>query len=138
MVLKIFTDGGARGNPGPAAAAFVVYQGEGILAQEGHYLGRTTNNVAEYQAVLKSFDWLLSHREKAKEAEKVEFFLDSKLVVSQLNGQFKIKARNLLPLVLAIKQKEKALGVPVSYSYIPRFKNKAADLLVNQTLDQNT
>ena len=138
MTLKIFTDGGARGNPGPAAAAFIVYQGEGILAQEGHYLGRATNNVAEYQAVLKSFDWLLSHREKAKEAEKVEFFLDSKLVVSQLNGQFKIKARNLLPLVLAIKQKEKALGVPVSYSYIPRFKNKAADLLVNQTLDQNT
>jgi hypothetical protein len=65
------------------------------------------------------------------------FFLDSKLVVSQLNGQFKIKARNLLPLVLAIKQKEKALDVPVSYFYIPRFKNKAADLLVNQTLDQN-
>ena len=136
-MLKVFTDGGARGNPGPAAAAFVVYQGEGILAQEGRYLGRATNNVAEYQAVLKSFDWLLSHREKAKEAEKVEFFLDSKLVVSQLNGQFKIKARNLLPLVLAIKQKEKALGVPVSYSYIPRFKNEAADLLVNQTLDQN-
>ena len=138
MTLKIFTDGGARGNPGPAAAAFIVYQGEEILAQEGHYLGRTTNNVAEYQAVLKAFDWLLSYREKAKEAGKVEFFLDSKLVVSQLNGQFKIKARNLLPLVLAIKQKEKALGVPVSYFYIPRFKNKAADLLVNQTLDQNT
>ena len=136
-MLKIFTDGGARGNPGPAAAAFIVYRGEEILAQEGHYLGRTTNNVAEYQAVLKAFDWLLSYQQKAKEPGKVEFFLDSKLVVSQLNGQFKIKARNLLPLVLAIKQKEKALGVPVSYSYIPRFKNKAADLLVNQTLDQN-
>jgi len=137
MTLKIFTDGGARGNPGPAAAAFIAYQGEEILAQEGFYLGKATNNVAEYQAVLKAFDWLLSYREKTKEAGKVEFFLDSKLVVSQLNGQFKIKARNLLPLVLAIKQKEKALGVPVSYSYIPRFKNKAADLLVNQTLDQN-
>jgi len=136
-MLKVFTDGGARGNPGPAAAAFVVYRGEGILAQEGHYLGRATNNVAEYQAVLKAFDWLLSHQEKVKEGGKVEFFLDSKLVVFQLNGQFKIKARNLLPLVLAIKQKEKALGVPVSYSYIPRFKNEAADLLVNQTLDQN-
>lgn len=70
---------------------------------------------------------------KQKKREKLNFS-DSKLVVSQLNGQFKIKARNLLPLVLAIKQKEKALSVPVSYFYIPRFKNKAADLLVNQTL----
>ena len=136
-MLKVFTDGGARGNPGPAAAAFIIYQGEKVLAKEGWYLGKATNNVAEYQAVLKAFGWLLAHQEEVKEAGKVEFSLDSKLVVSQLNGQFKIKARNLLPLVLAIKQKEKALGVPISYFYIPRFKNKAADLLVNQTLDQN-
>jgi len=137
MLLRVFTDGGARGNPGPAAAAFIIVGREEILAKEGFYLGKATNNVAEYQAVLKALDWLLAHREKIKEIEKITFSLDSKLVVSQLNGQFKIKARNLLPLVLAIKQKENSLGVPVSYSYIPRFKNKAADLLVNQTLDQN-
>ncbi|MBP8591087.1 ribonuclease HI family protein [Candidatus Shapirobacteria bacterium] len=137
MFLRVFTDGGARGNPGPAAAAFIIAGGEEILAKEGFYLGKATNNVAEYQAVLRALNWLLAHREKIRETEKIAFFLDSKLVVSQLNGQFKIKARNLLPLVLAIKQKEKSLGVPVSYSYIPRFENKAADLLVNQTLDKN-
>ncbi len=133
MNLKVFTDGGARGNPGPAACAYLIYDPVNLREKSGKYLGVTTNNVAEYQGVIEG---LKSIRENIKEeVQKIEFFLDSQLVVMQLNGLWKIKDQNLKRLVTEIKELENDLNI--FYNYIPREKNKDADLLVNLTLDNH-
>lgn len=135
--LTIFCDGGARGNPGPAACAFIVYHAQKIVYQQGIFLGVATNNQAEYQAVLHALQWLstMNHELRA-----ISFFLDSELVVKQLTGLYKIKDPILQQLANQIKQllstKHYALST-VHFSHIPRAKNSAADLLVNQTLDQS-
>lgn len=131
--LKVFSDGGARGNPGPAASAFVVkdFQ-DNIIYKSGKTIGNTTNNIAEYTGVKMAMDWLV---ENNKENFKINFFLDSQLVVNQLKGLFKIKNENLRRLVLLIKQQEVKLKGQVTYQHIPREKNKEADLLVNKALD---
>jgi ribonuclease HI len=132
--LKIYCDGGARGNPGPGASAFVVEKEEKIIFKQGKYLGRATNNIAEYQGVLMAMHWL---KENLKKTEEIIFVLDSELVVNQLSGKFKIKNENLRNLFYAIKEIEKTLLVKIFYQAVPRDKNKLADLLVNQTLDEN-
>lgn len=137
MKLKIFTDGGSRGNPGPAAAAFVAYDDAGNLREKrGKYLGIVTNNEAEYQAVIEALSYL-SNLGDLSNLDKIDFFLDSNLVVNQLNGLFKIKEPRLRDLLVKIRALEGETGLPVTYSYVPREKNAEADLQVNQTLDQN-
>ena len=136
-ILNIFTDGGARGNPGPAAAGWVVRDGHGKMVVSGKkYLGETTNNVAEYQAVLCAYDWLIANSARLKGLARINFYLDSRLVVSQLRGRFKIKARHLMPLIADIKGRERKLRVPVFYHLVPRERNKEADGLVNRALDE--
>ncbi|MBI2590372.1 MAG: ribonuclease HI family protein [Candidatus Blackburnbacteria bacterium] len=131
--LKVFSDGGARGNPGPAASAFVVkdFQ-DNIIYKSGKTIGNTTNNIAEYTGVKMAMDWLV---ENNKENFKINFFLDSQLVVNQLKGLFKIKNENLRKIVLSIKVLENKLKAGVTYQHIPREQNKEADLLVNMALD---
>lgn len=134
--LKIFADGGARGNPGPAAAGFVVKDNTGkILAQKGEYLGEATNNVAEYQAVIKAFEWLRANRRVIADKERIGFFIDSQLIVNQLNGLFKVKNARLRNLIVEVRQLEGEVGLPVFYQHVPREKNREADSLVNQILD---
>lgn len=132
--IIVNTDGGARGNPGPAAAAFVVVDNGQILHQEGKYLGRATNNLAEYQAVNLAFDWLVKNAKRLS-LTVIDFFLDSQLVVRQLTGHYKIKSQNILAVAGEIKAKEKLLGKKIFYHYVPREENHLADSLVNQTLD---
>lgn len=128
--LVIYTDGGARGNPGPAAIGVVVGK-----KSYGEAIGNTTNNVAEYRAVifgLKKAKSLLGGK-KAEEAE-IEVRADSELIVSQLNGDYKIKEESLKPLFIDIwnlKQDFKS----VVFTHVPREKNREADRLVNQALD---
>jgi len=139
MNLNIFTDGGARGNPGPAAAGWIIKNSNGERIAFGQkYLGKATNNVAEYQAVLGAYEWLVSQKRTIKETKKINFYLDSRLVVFQLRGQFKIKAKHLMPLIAEIKRKERAIKVPVFYYLVPRDRNKEADGLVNEVLDKRT
>ncbi len=134
--LVIFTDGGARGNPGPAATGFVIKDSTGkIIHRQGKYIGRTTNNVAEYQAVIEALGWLAAHPRLP--ITKLQFFLDSKLVVNQLNGLFKVKEIKMRNLVVKVRQLEREIGGNVSYQAIPREKNSLADSLVNQTLDKS-
>lgn len=131
---RIYCDGGSRGNPGPAAAAFIVMdEKDKIIFSEGKYLGRTTNNEAEYNAVLIALSWL----EKNLKNKKIILFLDSLLVANQLLGKYKIKEERLRELVNKIKAIERRLNEQIIYSHIPRIKNKLADTLVNQTLDKN-
>lgn len=137
--LIIYTDGGARGNPGPAAIGVIIYLESGqtkILTTIGKFIGKTTNNVAEYSAVIEAYRWIITNQEKI-EFKNIEFYLDSNLVVNQLNGSFKLKSSHLLNLFFEIKKLQQKVKSNFNYFYIPREKNKEADAIVNKILDEN-
>ena len=138
--LQILTDGGARGNPGPAGIGFVVKDNRGkTLIRVGKYIGKTTNNVAEYQAVIEALRWLGQNGQMAKWSNcQIDFFLDSKLIVNQLNGLFKIKNANLRNLIFEVRGLEREIKLPIHYHYVSRRKNKEADFLVNQVLNRHS
>jgi len=126
----IYTDGAARGNPGPAGIGVIIKDENGpILEKISRRLGITTNNQAEYQAIIISL-------EKAIElgAKNVVVKSDSELVVNQINGHYKIKNTILRPLYQTVVQLTGSLE-SFSISYIPREQNKAADALANKALD---
>ena len=131
-LLKVYTDGGSRGNPGPSASAFVVLAGEKIIYKGSKFLGKRTNNQAEYNAVIIALKWLSKNSGQGK---KVLFYLDSELVVRQLTGVYKIKDLKLGKLAEQIKLIESKLDLVVSYTSIVREKNQLADKLVNKELD---
>jgi ribonuclease HI len=135
MKLIIYTDGGARENPGPAAIGVVITQEGQILKKYDEFIGETTNNEAEYQAVIFALKKvkLLFGKKKAKQME-IEVCLDSELIVRQLNHQYKIKEENLQPLFIKVWNLMLDF-CQVSFKHIPREKNKEADRLVNQALD---
>lgn len=129
---KLFTDGGSRGNPGPSASGFVVYDlSDNLIIEGGEYLGITTNNQAEYQAVRHG---LLKCQELR--ARSVRVFMDSLLVANQLNGIYKIKNRELWPIHEEIKNISQSFE-KISYTHVPREMNKAADAVVNRILDES-
>ena len=130
MRLVVHVDGGARGNPGPAAAAAVVSTPDGDVLDEAHeYLGVATNNVAEYRGLLLGLD-----RARALGADEVEVVNDSELVAKQVNGVYKVKHPDMKPLHAAALD---ALGRFARWRVrsVPRADNAAADALVNQALD---
>ncbi len=130
MKLKIYTDGGARGNPGPAGIGAVAYDTKGkVIFEISQYLGETTNNQAEYRALLKAV-------EKAKNigAKEVDFYLDSELVVKQLNREYKVRNKDLQPLFVQVYNLSLSFK-KISFTHIPREKNKEADKLANQAMD---
>lgn len=131
--LNIFADGGARGNPGPAGIGVVIKNDQGtVFVRLGEYIGVTTNNVAEYQAVIKALTLV---RDFGK-AYRVKIYVDSQLVASQLSGLFKVKKPHLRELIMQIRILEQEIGGDVSYQSIPREMNKEADGLVNEALDK--
>ncbi len=134
--LKIYTDGGARGNPGPGACAFVVIERENVIYKESFFLGRSTNNEAEYNAVLMALRWLLKNKNKTKN-DTITFILDSELVVRQLTGAYKVKSKNLKTLASKIKILEKEINKRFNYFSVRREENRLADRLVNEVLDEN-
>lgn len=128
--LKLFTDGGSRGNPGPSASGYVLMDvADNVVKKAGVYLGITTNNQAEYQAL--KFGLLEAHK---LHAEKVDVYMDSELVVKQMKGIYKVKNRDLWPIHEAIKQLVAAFR-SVNFTHVPRELNKLADAEVNETLD---
>lgn len=135
-MINIYTDGGARGNPGPSAiGVYVEDENKKEIISFGKKIGVATNNVAEYTAVINAFDYLLENNELLMKLEIINFFLDSNLVVSQLRGLFKIKNANLRELLFKIKEKESQISAKIYYHHIPREQNKKADKLVNLALD---
>ena len=130
--LIIFTDGGARGNPGPAGIGAVIKdENDETVATISEYIGETTNNQAEYRAVAAAI-------KKARElgARELEFYLDSELVVRQLNREYKVKNKELAPLFVQIYNA--SLGFrKVSFRHVRREKNKEADKLVNLAIDKH-
>lgn len=130
-VAIIYSDGGSRGNPGPSASGFVIMNDGGeVIAEGGAYLGETTNNVAEYQAVYLGL-------EKAQELgfKIVDFRMDSQLVVRQLNGMYKIKSEDLRPINNRIAELARQFD-RVTFTHVLREYNTLADGVVNKILDQ--
>jgi len=136
--LQTYSDGGSRGNPGPAAYGFVVLEKNGsVLFEQGKTIGISTNNIAEYSGVIAAFTWI-DNNIPHETINTLEVFLDSELVARQLSGQYKVKNETLRNLFHTVKQKEQSIGVSVIYTSIPREKNKQADRLVNIALDNET
>lgn len=134
MKLIIHTDGGARGNPGPAAVGVVIEKAEGgDVATFGKRIGETTNNVAEYTAIIEALRYI-KRFEKGEQTD-IACFLDSTLVVNQMNGLFRVKDPTLRELLTRVRVLEQEIGGHISYRVIPREQNRRADLLVNQALD---
>ena len=130
--LQIFTDGGARGNPGPAGIGVVIWSGHDLAGRHRKYIGEATNNQAEYQAIIHGLE-----QAKKLGADEVECFLDSELVVKQLNREYKVKNKDLAPLF--VKVWNLSLGFKkITFAHIPREKNKEADKLVNEAIDHGT
>ena len=131
MGLQIYLDGGSRGNPGPGALGVVIYDTEGnLLKEQSEFLGKTTNNVAEYTAVIRALEIA-----KELKAEKVIIFSDSQLVVRQLTGVYKIKTSHILQLIKVVKELERKF-IKVEYTHVNREENQVADRLVNEELDR--
>jgi len=128
----IHTDGGARGNPGPAGIGVVIEKNGKLFAEFGKKIGETTNNVAEYTAVINALQYIQKSGDTVGE---ITFVLDSLLVVNQLMGIFKIKDAKLRVLAAEVKSLEKNLGGKVIYKAVRRELNTRADFFVNQALD---
>lgn len=133
----IHTDGGSRGNPGPAALGVVIEKSGGGLKHEyGEFVGIGTNNEAEYKAVIFALKKLkqLIGKEEAGRAE-IEFHVDSELLVRQLGGQYKIIDEKIQKLFLEIWNLKLDFG-EVTFKHVPREENKDADRMVNAALDK--
>jgi ribonuclease HI len=132
-LLFIYSDGGARGNPGPAACGIVIMDSNRqTLFEFGERIGETTNNVAEYTGVIKALEFLIN---KKITPQKIQFYLDSKLVVQQLSGIFKIKNLRLYELFQKVKNLEKKVCDEIVYTHVPRDQNSRADAWVNRALN---
>jgi ribonuclease HI len=128
----IFTDGGSRGNPGPAAIGYIIYDpNKDFIAEGAEYIGIATNNQAEYQAIVAG----LMKIKELDTAGSVTCYLDSELVVRQVNGIYKMKNQALKPWLQKIYDLKQSLGGHVTFHHVSREKNSEADALVNKALD---
>ncbi|MBI5724965.1 MAG: ribonuclease HI family protein [Planctomycetes bacterium] len=128
--LTINIDGGSRGNPGPAGAGIVIVDQDGqVLGKSGVFIGRATNNVAEYRGLITAL-------QKAKQlgADHVEIVSDSELLVRQMTGVYRVKNAKLIPLFQDAMELRKAFA-KCTFRHVPRELNKQADKLANQAMN---
>ncbi len=131
MHVHIYTDGGSRGNPGPAASGAVIKSQDGeLLAEVTEYLGKTTNNQAEYTAIIIGLE-----RAVKLGATQVSLFMDSELATKQLKGEYRVKDPEIAKRFLEVKNLLHKFD-QVSFTHIRREKNEEADALVNKCLDE--
>ena len=131
--INAYCDGGSRGNPGFAAAAFVIRHGNKTLHKEAKFLGVTTNNVAEYFSLILALKWLVKN---ANGVLVINIFLDSELVVNQITKNYKVKSKKLKPLNKKANDLLNKLSTTININSVPRNKNMFADSLVNDKLDE--
>jgi len=128
----LYTDGGSRGNPGPAALGFELTVGKQKPIAVGRYIGSTTNNQAEYQALIAGLK-----RARKEKVTHLKCYLDSELIVKQISREYRVRDKDLRPLFDNVcKLIEKFDNI--SFTHIRRNKNKVADSMVNEALDRNT
>lgn len=131
MKALLHTDGGSRGNPGPSGSGAVLYTVDGTVIDEAtKFLGTTTNNVAEYTAIIIGLEMAHHHG-----VTDLTVRMDSELAVKQLNGQYRVKNPGLAPLFLHVKKLAHQFG-RVRFEHVPRARNAAADALVNKVIDE--
>lgn len=136
MKITVHSDGGARGNPGPAAIGVTIEkEGGEMLAEISEYIGETTNNIAEYTAVLRGLEVLEARPEVEVSDVVIDWKLDSELVVKQLAGEYKVKNPGLRPLHQSIQDK-KTNFPRLTFLHVRREENQEADRLVNEALDK--
>lgn len=136
MKLITYTDGGSRGNPGPAASGICVTDEQGdVLTRFGTFLGTQTNNFAEYTAIIEALTWILTNRETLGSIASIECRMDSQLACRQLSGMYRVKHPQIRPLFDQVQLLQQSLAVPFQFVHIPREKNTIADSEVNRALD---
>jgi ribonuclease HI len=129
MAIEVYIDGAARGNPGPAGIGIVIKDGPKVIEEIGAYIGSATNNVAEYLALIRGLEEVIIRGFKS-----ASFFSDSELLVKQLNGEYKVKHENLVPLhyhILTLIDRMKDFSI----KHVTRDKNEHADKMANEGLD---
>jgi ribonuclease HI len=135
MKFIIFTDGGARGNPGPAGIGVVITNEAGvILGKHQQYIGKATNNVAEYKALILALSEVLKFTTYNLQLTTLEVQMDSELIVRQMQGRYKIKDPTLQVLAGKVLTLIKNFHL-VNFTHIPRAQNQEADTLVNSAID---
>lgn len=141
--IIIHTDGGARGNPGPAGIGVLIERDKQANRETDNsdnrveiskYIGEATNNQAEYQAVVEALKYIKENY--SEEDIEVKFYLDSELVVEQLSGKYKVKNEGLKPLFWEARDLILKLGGKISFFHVLREKNQVADKLVNKAIDE--
>jgi ribonuclease HI len=132
MPIQIFTDGAARGNPGPAGIGIVIRNDEKILVEVSDFIGKTTNNVAEYMAFIRGLEEALDMGER-----NIEVFSDSELLVKQINDEYKVKNSGLVPLFHHAKSLTHKFKHCRVY-HTAREENKLADKLANRGIDEHS
>ena len=137
-IIKVFTDGASRGNPGKAGIGIIVYdENSFIINSFKEYIGEATNNQAEYRAIIKSADIIKKLIEKGEiSVERIEFCSDSELMVNQINFEYYVKDPELAIMNSKFQVKMKKTGIPFTMTHIDRSKNKAADRLANMAIDE--
>ncbi|WP_075859181.1 ribonuclease HI family protein [Carboxydothermus pertinax] len=136
MKYKVHIDGGSRGNPGPAASAMVIYDEKGeVLYEKSKYLGFTTNNVAEWEA-LKGALMALTFLAQRHGKVEAEIYADSELMVKQFNGLYKVRDEKLKEIYAEVRKLASNPALQVTLTHVYRKDNKAADRLVNLELDK--
>ncbi len=134
--ITIFTDGGSRGNPGPAAIGVYIADSKGaVVAEVAETIGNATNNFAEYQAVMRGLQHAKQIYGKKTKDMQFELKLDSELVKKQLNGEYQIKEPGLVPHFIEIHNLRVSSFPNLTLIHVPREQNKEADRLVNEALD---
>lgn len=131
MKVSIFIDGAARGNPGPAGIGVVIANDKETLLEVSDYIGSTTNNVAEYMALIRGLEEALDMGNKS-----VEVFSDSELLVKQMNGEYKVKNEGLIPLYLHLRSLIKKFN-HFEIHHTVRGENEQADELANRGIDEH-
>lgn len=131
MRAILHSDGGARGNPGPAGVGYVLVFEDGREVTGNDYIGDATNNQAEYKALLSGIT-----RAKKEGVEELECKLDSELVVRQMTGEYRVKDPELKPLAEEVKTLAAGFA-QIAFTHVPREENKKADQLVNEAIDES-
>ena len=136
MKIITYTDGGSRGNPGPAASGiYIINDNNKELARFGTFLGIQTNNFAEYTAIIEALSWILQNQQTLGAIDAIECKMDSQLACRQLTGLYKVKHPQIKPLFAQVQLLQQELAVPFRFIHVPREKNTIADSEVNSALD---
>ena len=136
-MLKVYTDGASRGNPGLSGAGIVIFDETGkIISEEKQFLGVMTNNAAEYSALILSLEAIRKLKNNKTQIPAVRFYSDSQLMVNQITGKFKVKDLQLSKFHKEFLTTAKKMNLDFSAIHIPRNENKLADKLANKAIDE--